>query len=481
MTQLDQGASPSQSNDAKDLAGFGYKQELHRTLGLFSSFAAAFSYISPSTGIFTLFSLGLLTAGGVFIWSWPIVAIGQFIVALNFAEVSSHFPIAGSVFQWTKYLAGKRYAWFTGWIYVFAGIITVTAVVVTLPLTLLPAFYNMGWSLQASNLHDQIWVAAITLVVITILNIYSVKLVSLINNTGVFFEIVGMVVFAIVMLIVHRHQPISVVTNSGGIHVGFGAFFAAMFMSLFVIYGFDTASTLAEETNEPRRKAPQAVLASVGGAFVIGGIFLLASLMAIPNLATAIKAGLGPRPDHRRQLLQVLGHRLPARRIGRHLRLLHVHHGGDRATLLRHGPRQPSPRLAWALSQGPSPASHTDLGLHRGGDRGCHPLVQVRRRVGYRRHRGHRDDLSVLLPRQPRGDEGEARRVAEGSVSLQARSMGADRQCVGACLRRCHARQLRLAPRGEQPDPEPDTRLTQPRSAISSTRSRSSTQCWRSS
>jgi urea carboxylase system permease len=288
MGQVEQGAAASQSVDTKDLAGFGYKQELHRTLGLFSSFAAAFSYISPSTGIFTLFALGLGTIGGVFIWSWPIVALGQFIVALNFAEVSSHFPIAGSVFQWTKYLAGREYAWFTGWIYIFAGVLTVTAVVVTLPLTILPAFNNMGWNLDAGSLHDQIWVAAVTLLVITVLNIYSVKLVSVINNTGVFFEIVGMVIFAIVMLLVHRHQPISVVTNSGGLKVGFGPFFAAMFMSLFVIYGFDTASTLAEETNDPRRKAPQAVLASVGGAFVIGGIFLLASLMAIPSLRAAI-------------------------------------------------------------------------------------------------------------------------------------------------------------------------------------------------
>ena len=137
-------------------------------------------------------------------------------------------------------------------------------------------------------LHDQIWVAAITLAVITVVNIYSVKLVSIINNTGVFFEIVGMVIFAIIMLIVHRHQPVSVLTNSGGIHVTFGAFFLAMFMSLFVIYGFDTASTLAEETNDPRRNAPRAVLSSVAGAFVIGGIFLVAMLMAIPDLRKGI-------------------------------------------------------------------------------------------------------------------------------------------------------------------------------------------------
>src|SRR5438876_9181938 len=102
------------SRDEQDLARFGYKQELKRSLGVFSSFAVAFSYISPSTGIFALFFLGLTTVGGVFIWSWPIVAAGQLVVALGFAELSSHYPVAGSVFQWTKYLAGTSYATLAG-------------------------------------------------------------------------------------------------------------------------------------------------------------------------------------------------------------------------------------------------------------------------------------------------------------------------------------------------------------------------------
>ena len=141
------------------------------------------------------------------------------------------------------------------------------------------------------------------------------KVVSIINNTGVFFEIVGMVIFAIVMLIVHRHQPISVVTNSGGLHVGFGSFFVAMFMSLFVIYGMDTASTLAEETNDPRASA-QAVLSSVGGAFVIGGIFLLAALMAIPNLSTPSRTAGDPRRSSSR-ILQAVRDHLSRRGVGR--------------------------------------------------------------------------------------------------------------------------------------------------------------------
>jgi len=173
-------------------------------------------------------------------------------------------------------------------------------VVATIPLALIPAinglptlFGQTAWSLSGS-LHAQLLVALITLVVITVLNIYGVRLVAIINNTGVIFEILGMFVFALVLALFHNHQGVHVITNTAGIHAGFGTFLGAMFMSLFVIYGFDTASTLAEETRDPRRAAPKAILYAVIGAFIIGGVFLLGTLMAIPNLGTAVKQGWGP-------------------------------------------------------------------------------------------------------------------------------------------------------------------------------------------
>jgi amino acid transporter len=283
--------------DTADLAKFGYKQELKRTLGTFSSFAVAFSYISPSTGIFTLFFLGMGALGGVLWWTWPVVALGQFIVALNFAELSSHFPVAGSVFQWTKYLSGRTYAWFTGWFYLFAGILTVASVCATLPIALLPALNSMfGWHLNTDiGSVDQKVVAAVTLALITILNIYGVRLVAIVNNTGVVFEILGMVVFAVILAAVHNNQGVGVIFKSGPATASLGFFLVGMFMSLYVIYGFDTASTLAEETRDPRREAPKAVLASVIGAFVIGAIFLWGVLMAVPNMGKAVSGFLGPQ------------------------------------------------------------------------------------------------------------------------------------------------------------------------------------------
>lgn len=289
-------AVTQEAADSHDLGRFGYRQELKRILGVYSSFAVAFSYISPSTGIFSLFVLGLAIAGPYFFWSWPLVALGQFIVALNFAEVSSHFPVAGSVYQWTKYLANRHYSWFTGWIYLFAGILTIAAVDATIPLVLIPLINNVfGTSLSTANLGLDITIAVLILISTTLLNIFGVRLVALVNNTGVVFEILGMVVFALVLLIFYHHQSAGVIFDtsylgSGGFGSHAGVFLAAMFMSLFVIYGFDTASTLAEETKNPRVEAPKAVLASITGAFVIGAIFLFATLVAIPDMAKFVSS-----------------------------------------------------------------------------------------------------------------------------------------------------------------------------------------------
>jgi amino acid transporter len=103
----------------------------------------------------------------------------------------------------------------------------------------------------------------------------------------------------------HNNQGFDVIFDSGGQTVNASSYLIAMFMSLFVVYGLDTAGTLAEETKNPRAEAPKAVLASIVGAFVIGAIFLYGTLIAVPDLkgaaesvattpATVIDAAFGP-------------------------------------------------------------------------------------------------------------------------------------------------------------------------------------------
>ena len=118
------------ARDDAHLQSLGIKPELRRTLGFLSNFAIAFSFISVSTGSFGNFGVGIGLGGPAFFWSWPLVVVGQLLVALVFAELASHFPVAGSIYQWSKRLSTRTLGWFTGWFYFWAQVVTVSAVAV---------------------------------------------------------------------------------------------------------------------------------------------------------------------------------------------------------------------------------------------------------------------------------------------------------------------------------------------------------------
>src|SRR5437879_1007182 len=91
--------------EAEYLATFGYKQELNRSLGRFSAFGFGFGFGGPA-----------------FFWAMPVVFLGQFPVALCFAELASKYPLAGGVYQWVKNIASEGPGWMAGWILALAVI-----------------------------------------------------------------------------------------------------------------------------------------------------------------------------------------------------------------------------------------------------------------------------------------------------------------------------------------------------------------------
>jgi amino acid transporter len=74
-------------------------------------------------------------------------------------------------------------------------------------------------------------------------------------------------------------------------------------MSLFVVFGFDTAGTFGEETVGASKQAPRGILSAIWISGVIGAIFLLAIILSTPDMnaaltdptpiATSIKSNLG--------------------------------------------------------------------------------------------------------------------------------------------------------------------------------------------
>ncbi len=296
----------SAQSDSSNLAQFGYRQELHRTLGSFSSFAAGYSYISILTGMFQTSYLGFLFAGPAFVWAWLFVLFGQFMVALQFAELSAHYPLAGSVYQWSKQIASKAWSWNTGWMYLCAQIVTVPAVAlawqVILP-QISPRFQIIGSAANSGNYFSKdfaenaVVLAIIMVICTTLINVAGVSLLARINNIGVIAELVGATGLIVVFLVHANRGPQKVLTTTAGTGAGhawgyFGALLIGAIMPLYVMYGFDSAGSLAEETDDPRRKAPRAILQALATAGTMGFLLILFGSMAISNTGFAGITGL---------------------------------------------------------------------------------------------------------------------------------------------------------------------------------------------
>src|SRR4051812_6767246 len=297
---------PAQHDDSNELAQFGYKQELDRSLGSFSSFAAGFSYISILTGVFQLFGLAFLFAGPAFFWSWPIVFIGQMLVALCFAELAGQYPLAGSVYQWSKQTARALTSWMAGWLLLVGSIVTVAAVAVAYQV-ILPqvstSFQFVGSASDAGLTNtpggaQNAVVLALGLVVFTtVINMIGVKLMARINNVGVAAELVG-VTLLIILLAFHITRGPGVVFHTNGTGAGhdwgyFGAFLLGSIVSVYVMYGFDTAGSLAEETNNPRKHAPPAIIRALAAAGLAGGLLIVVAMMSVGSITAKEIGTLG--------------------------------------------------------------------------------------------------------------------------------------------------------------------------------------------
>ncbi|HWF72510.1 MAG TPA: APC family permease, partial [Solirubrobacteraceae bacterium] len=218
-------------------------------------------------------------------------------VALCFAEMAGQYPLAGSVYQWSKRIGTDALSWMTGWILIIGSIVTVAAVAVAwqviLPqisphLQFIGSKANAGLYNTPDGAKNALILGAILVIFATVVNMLGVKVMARINNFGVIAELIGSTIL-VILLAFHFTRGPGVVTNTLGTGAGhswgyFGAFLIGGIMSAYVMYGFDTAGTLAEETNDPRRAAPPAILRALATAAFIGALLILFALMDVKNI-----------------------------------------------------------------------------------------------------------------------------------------------------------------------------------------------------
>jgi amino acid transporter len=300
------------SEDAR-LESLGYTPQLNRVLGLFSNFAVAFTYLSPMVGIYSLFVIGLGMGGPAYIWLTFIPVAGMLFVALVFGELASHYPVAGALFQYSKYSVGPRYGWMVGWLYGFALLITVASVdtgVVGYVTALLHNWFGNSWlgTLNPAGHGTILVITLILLAIQTTVNVTGARVMADVAKFGVYVEILGTLGIAIVLAIHGFHHGLGFLfstqgaqhASSNGLGFNFhGSWLAAALIAVlapvYIFYGFESAGDIAEETKDAGRQIPRAMRQALiwGGiaSFILTAGLLLATQKHNP-VGAAVAGGI---------------------------------------------------------------------------------------------------------------------------------------------------------------------------------------------
>jgi len=278
--------SPStEVSDSEYLRQLGVEPRFKRALGFITGSLFAVAFQGPTTGALLITGATLAIGGPAFIWAIPIIFVLQLLLAVTWAELSSHYPLTGGIYQWAQRMGGEFIGWMTGLFYVVAIILVMPAVGFAMNIVL--SGLDAGITLTLTH---EVIISIITTVVAAVLMATSVRVVATLNSIGVVFEIAVLMVAAIGLLF-HQQQPLSVLGDTGGVQ-GSGSYFWPFLVVIALVVtqlvGFETAGAFAEETRKSRIKPSQAIIAGLTGTALVLFIFDLALLLAIPNVGKAM-------------------------------------------------------------------------------------------------------------------------------------------------------------------------------------------------
>jgi amino acid transporter len=289
MTSTETALQASAPTDAERLNELGYEQELKRGMGIFDSVAMGFATISPVVGLYAVVLVGMVVAGGAWVWVLPVALAGQCLLMTVYADLAAKWPLANGAYQWTRRLVGPRYGWFTGWVALCAYAVANTTI----------AYLGAPWALTLLGITATpgaiVLTGAILVLVCSLVNAFGVDALKAALRMGVAAEAIASVGIGLALLLVFREQSPSVLLDSFGDEAlsggsKFAALLAALAVGGWAFIGFDATVAAAEETKSAAKHIPRAVwmaLLSVGVLVILNAF---ATTLAHPDPA-AVTAG----------------------------------------------------------------------------------------------------------------------------------------------------------------------------------------------
>lgn len=242
------------------IEGEGLKEVgLKRELGLWKTTLTGVGVILGA-GIYALIGKAAGFAGNATWLSFIIAALVAGFTGLSYAELSSTFPKAGAEYEYTKKAFGRRFSFLVGWLIFIAGITAGSAV-------------SLGFAGYFASIFGTplILTAVALILVLSAVIMYGIKQSAWLAVVFTLAETFGL------LLIIFIGLPYFGTVNYLNIPDLSGLFGAAALI-FFAYIGFEGVTRLAEETKEPKKTIPRAVILSLVITTVLYALVALAAV-----------------------------------------------------------------------------------------------------------------------------------------------------------------------------------------------------------
>ncbi len=256
----------------------GRSTDFKRSMGVWQLTAVGIGAI-VGVGVFVLAPHeAALHAGPAIILSFLIAGIGSACAALAYAEFAGMIPVTGSAYTYGYAVLGELPAWIIGWDLLIEYALIVAVVAAGTSNYLQSLIHQVtGWQLpvalraaygEAGGAVFNLWAAVVALLIAG-LQIFRTEIGARFNTVVVVLKVLGVAIVIVVGAFYvdpslwHPLIPKTIVHADGSLQYGWAGVMAAASIVFFACFGYDTLTTAAEESKNPQRDLPMAVILSL--------------------------------------------------------------------------------------------------------------------------------------------------------------------------------------------------------------------------
>jgi APA family basic amino acid/polyamine antiporter len=227
-------------------------RQLQRRLGVFDATSIGLGSMLGA-GVFVVFAPAAGLAGNFLVLAVLLAGAVAYCNAVASAELAARYPASGGTYVYGRERLGEWPGFVAGWGFVSGKTASCAAMALTFGHYVAPGY--------------AVPVAVAAVVVLTAVNLFGITRTALLTRI-LLCVVLATLVFVAVAALVGPH-PSGAPSAPGRSTGGLGGVLPAAGLMFFAFAGYARIATLGEEVKDPAKTIPRAILAALGGAFVI--------------------------------------------------------------------------------------------------------------------------------------------------------------------------------------------------------------------